>query len=94
MLAQSSTELMPTTVRPSEVVVSNLTLHSKLFLQDAHTNRFFQGIDRWTTQADRALVFYDVNEALYICRWLGLRDIRIVSDFDNVDNEDALRAVA
>ena len=90
MLDQSSNTTV-TSSRGAEVVVSNLGLHSKFFLQNAHTNRFFQGIERWTENFERALVFYDVQEALYICRWLGLTDVRIVSD---VDSSDALQAVA
>jgi hypothetical protein len=94
MLVESSTQVMRTAATPAEVVVSNLALHSKFFLQDARTNRFFQGIERWTNTSARALVFYDVQEALYICRWLGLSDMRIVSDLDDVESAHALRAVA
>jgi hypothetical protein len=91
MLAQSSKECVN---GRGSVVVSGLGLHSKFFLQHAHTNRFFQGIERWTNDSDRALIFYDVQDALYICRWLGLNDVRIVSDFDNVDRSEGLQAVA
>jgi hypothetical protein len=93
MLAQSSKPIV-TDAKTSEVVVSNFGLHSKFFLQSAQTNRYFQGIERWTNEAQRALVFYDVHEALYICRWLGLTDVRIVSDLDSVDHMNALQAVA
>ena len=89
MLAQSSNNVAGT----AEVVVSNLALHSKFFLQQAHSHHFFQGIERWTNDPDRALVFYDVQEALYICRWLGLSDVRIVSDLDHADSA-ALECVA
>jgi hypothetical protein len=95
MLNHSSNNL--TVARPTksvDVVVSDLALQSKFFLQDAHSHRFFQGIERWTIDPTRALVFYDVQEALYICRWLGLNDVRIVSDLDHNDNADALSWVA
>jgi hypothetical protein len=93
MLVQSSntTEAYGGT---AEVIVSNLALNSKFHVQSTVTNRFFQGIERWTNELERALVFYDVQEALYICRWLGLTDVRIVSDLDNVDSAEALRCVA
>jgi hypothetical protein len=93
MLAEHSKPIVAD-AKTSEVVISNLGLNSKFFLQNAQTNRFFQGIERWTNEAQRALVFYDVQEALYICRWLGLTDVRIVSDLDSVDHMNALQAVA
>jgi hypothetical protein len=93
MLVQSSTEITTDSTDFSEVVVANSTVNSKFFLQDAHTERYFQGIERWTGNSDRALVFYDVHEALYICRWLGLSGVRIVSDFE-INNGESLRAVA
>ena len=92
MLAQSCID--SENGRATEVVVSDVGLHSKFVLQHANTNRFFQGIERWTNDSDRALVFYDVQDAQYICRWLGLTDVRIVSDLDNVDRAEGLQAVA
>lgn len=94
MLVQSSNQTESTHGRPAEVVVSNLALNSRFFLQNANTNKFFQGIERWTYDFERALVFYDVQEALYICRWLGLTDVRIISNAEDSDRVDALQAVA
>jgi hypothetical protein len=94
MLATSSNNVALKSARTAEVVVSNFALQSKFFLQQAHSNRFFQGIERWTNDPDRALVFYDVQEALYICRWLGLSDVRIVSDLEQVDSAAVLACVA
>ncbi|MGZ4974543.1 MAG: hypothetical protein ACXWDN_17425 [Limisphaerales bacterium] len=95
MLGQSSNNNVALkSAQPAEVVVSNFALQSKFFLQQANTNRYFQGIERWTNEPDRALVFYDVQEALYICRWLGLTDVRIVSDLEHVDCVSALACVA
>jgi hypothetical protein len=94
MLDQSCNNIALKSARPAEVVVSNLALQSKFILQEAHTNHFFQGIERWTNDPDRALIFYDVQEALYICRWLGLSDVRIVSNLEQVDNVAALACVA
>ena len=72
MLLQSSNNTAVKATKATGVVVSNLALQSQFYLQDAHSDRFFQGIDRWTADPRRALIFYDVQEALYICRWLGL----------------------
>ncbi|MDB6059705.1 MAG: hypothetical protein JWO95_3549 [Verrucomicrobiales bacterium] len=94
MLVQSSNNIALKTAGTADVVVSNLALHSKFFLQQAHSHHFFQGIERWTNDPDRALVFYDVQEALYICRWLGLSEVRIDSDLDQVDSAAALAHVA
>jgi hypothetical protein len=80
--------MLPAKVSPT------VALHSKFFVQDPRTNRYFQGIDRWTNDCDRALVFYDVQEATYICRWLGMNEVRIISDLDNVDSMRALPCVA
>jgi len=93
MLVRSSNNALKST-RTAEVVVSNMALQSKFLLQEANTNHFFQGIERWTNNPDRALVFYDVQEALYICRWLGLTDVRIVSDLEQVDSAAGLACVA
>lgn len=94
MLVRSSNESELKHGRPAEVVVSDLALNSKFFLQNANTNKYFQGIERWTCELERALVFYDVQEALYICRWLGLTDVRIISNLENADRAEALQAVA
>jgi hypothetical protein len=91
MLLESSNNTVQKSGKPAGVVVSNLALQSQFFLQDAHSDRFFQGIDRWTADPRRALIFYDVQEALYICRWLGMSDVRIVTDAPNI-SEAALVA--
>jgi len=77
---------------PIEAVISPLQTH--FYLQHSATGCYFQGIERWTHELDRSMVFYDVSEALYICRWLGLSDVRIVSDFELLDTVEALPCVA
>jgi hypothetical protein len=83
-----------TTKHVELAVVASSGPERKIVLQDTNTHQFFQGIERWTTDAKAALAFVDANEAQHLCRYLGFSGLDIVGNFDHVAYIEPLHCAA
>ena len=68
-------------------VVADPYQKNKVLLQDASTRNYFQGVERWTSNVKDALSFVDIAEALHICRYLGIKNVQILTGLNSADVE-------